>query len=387
MTKRKICVVTGSRAEYGLLYWVMREIAVDKDLELQIITTGMHLSFDFGNTYQQIEKDGFIINKKVDMLLSSDNEVAISKSMGLGMMGFADAFSDLQPDLIVVLGDRFEIFSAVSVAMIAKIPVAHLHGGETTEGVFDESIRHSITKMSHVHFAATNEYKNRIIQLGEQPNKVFNVGGLGIDNINKLNLLSKTDFENAIGFNLGKKNILVTFHPVTLEKSTSEMQFQALLDSISELKNTKIIFTKANSDTDGKVINRMIDSYVAKHDNAIAFISMGQLNYLSALQFMDAVVGNSSSGLLEAPSFNIGTIDIGDRQKGRIKADSVITCLPNKKSIDGAFNKLYSKGFQDIVYKVKNPYGKSGASKEIVNIIKYINLNDILKKPFYDLNG
>jgi GDP/UDP-N,N'-diacetylbacillosamine 2-epimerase (hydrolysing) len=365
----------------------MREISVDKELELQIITTGMHLSSDFGNTYQQIEKDDFIINKKVDMLLSSDNEVAISKSMGLGMMGFADAFSDLQPDLIVVLGDRFEIFSAVSAAMIAKIPVAHLHGGETTEGAFDESIRHSITKMSHVHFAATNEYKNRIIQLGEQPNKVFNVGGLGIDNINKLNLLSKTDFENAIGFNLGEKNILVTFHPVTLEKSTSEMQFQALLDSISELKNTKIIFTKANSDTDGKVINRMIDSYVAKHDNAIAFISMGQLNYLSALQFMDTVVGNSSSGLLEAPSFNIGTIDIGDRQKGRIKADSVITCLPNKKSIDSAFNKLYSKGFQDIVHKVKSPYEKSGASKEIVNIIKYINLNDILKKPFYDLNG
>ena len=387
MIKKKICIVTGSRSEYSLLYWLMREINADNNLDLQIVATGMHLSTEFGNTYKNIENDGFFINKKIHMLISSDADSAISKSIGIGMIGFADAFSDLKPDLLIVLGDRFEIFSAVSAAMIAKIPVAHLHGGETTEGAFDESIRHSITKMSHVHFAATNEYKNRIIQLGEQPNKVFNVGGLGIDNINKLNLLSKTDFENAIGFNLGEKNILVTFHPVTLEKSTSEMQFQALLDSISELKNTKIIFTKANSDTDGKVINRMIDSYVAKHDNAIAFISMGQLNYLSALQFMDTVVGNSSSGLLEAPSFNIGTIDIGDRQKGRIKADSVITCLPNKKSIDSAFNKLYSKGFQDIVHKVKSPYEKSGASKEIVNIIKYINLNDILKKPFYDLNG
>ena len=385
MIKRKICVVTGTRAEYGLLYWLMKEIDADKDLELQIIATGMHLSEEFGNTYQQIERDGFIIDKKVDISLSSDTEVAISKSMGVGMAGFADAFDELQPDLLVVLGDRFEIFSAVSTAMIAKIPVAHLHGGEATEGAFDESIRHSITKMSHLHFTATNKYKDRVVQLGEQPDRVFNVGGLGIDNINKLKLLAKSDFENAIGFNLGEKNILVTFHPVTLEKSTSEMQFQALLDSISELKNTKIIFTKANSDTDGKVINSMIDDYVSKHVNTIAFASMGQLNYLSALQFMDVVVGNSSSGLLEAPSFKIGTIDIGDRQKGRIKADSVISCLPNKKNIDNALKKLYSKDFQNIVKNVNNPYEKGGASKSILDIIKNFNLDNILKKTFYDL--
>jgi len=271
--------------------------------------------------------------------------------------------------------------------MIAKIPVAHLHGGETTEGAFDESIRHSITKMSHLHFVATKEYKNRVIQLGEQPDRVFNVGGLGIDNINKLKLLSKESFEKATNFKLGKKNILVTYHPVTLEKSTSKIQFQALLDSISELKNTKIIFTKANSDTDGRIINKMIDDYVTNHDNTISFTSMGQLNYLSALQFMDAVVGNSSSGLLEAPSFKIGTIDIDDRQKGRIKADSIISCLPKKKDISNALNKLYSEGFQNIISNVENPYGKGGASKEIVNTIKYINLNDILKKSFYDLNG
>jgi GDP/UDP-N,N'-diacetylbacillosamine 2-epimerase (hydrolysing) len=344
----------------------------------------MHLSEEFGNTYQQIEKDGFTIDKKVDISLTSDTELAISKSMGLGVIGFADVFNKLQPDLIVVLGDRFEIFSAVSAAMIAKIPVAHLHGGEVTEGVIDESIRHSITKMSHLHFAATDEYRNRIIQLGEQPDKVFNVGGLGIDNINKLKLLSKADFENANNFKLGEKNILITFHPVTLEKSTSGIQFQALLDSISELRNTKIIFTKANADTDGRIINTMIDDYVGKHDNTIAFTSMGQLNYLSALQFMDAVVGNSSSGLIEAPSFKIGTIDIGDRQKGRIKTDSVISCLPKKSNIDSAFNKMYSKEFQNILDKVENAYGKGGASKEIVNIIKGVNLHNIIKKPFHD---
>ncbi len=363
----------------------MKEIELDNNLELQIIATGMHLSPEFGNTYQKIEKDGFIINKKVDMLLSSDSEVGIAKSMGLGVIGFADAFNDLNPDLIVVLGDRFEIFSAVSVAMIAKIPMAHLHGGESTEGAFDESIRHSITKMSHLHFTATEEYKNRVIQLGEQPNRVFNVGGLGIDNINKLKLLSKTDFEKTIDFNFGKKNILVTFHPVTLENSTTKAQFQELLNSIDKLENTKIIFTKANSDTNGRVINSMIDDYVAINDNSIAFTSMGQLNYLSALQFVDVVVGNSSSGLLEVPSFNIATIDIGDRQKGRIKADSVISCKPTENSIDSAFRKSFSEDFRGVVDGTHNPYGSGGASKFIIDIIKDYDLNGILKKNFYDL--
>jgi GDP/UDP-N,N'-diacetylbacillosamine 2-epimerase (hydrolysing) len=382
---KKICIITGTRAEYGLLYWLMKGVDADKGLKLQIIATGMHLSPEFGNTYQQIERDGFTIDKKVDIKLSSDSEVGISQSMGLGMIGFAEAFRDLNPDLIAVLGDRFEIFSAVSSAMIAKIPVAHIHGGETTEGVIDESIRHSITKMSHLHFVATNEYRKRVIQLGEQPNRVFNVGGLGIDNINKLKLLPKSDFEKVIDFELGEKNILVTFHPVTLENHTSEVQFQALLDSISELKNTKIIFTKANGDTGGRVINRMIDAYVVKHDNTVAFTSMGQLNYLSALQFMDAVVGNSSSGLLEAPSFNIATIDIGDRQKGRIKSASVISCLPTKKSILSVIDKLHSKDFQDVVDNAKNPYGSGGASKKIVKIIKDIDLTNIVRKSFYNL--
>ena len=384
MIKRKICVVTGTRAEYGLLYWLMKEIDDDKDLELQIIATGMHLSEEFGNTYQQIEKDGFTIDKKVDISLSSDTELAISKSMGLGMIGFSVAFNELQPDMLIVLGDRYEIFSASSAAMIARIPIAHLHGGEATEGLIDEPIRHSITKMSHLHFTATNEYRNRVIQLGEQPDMVFNVGGLGIDNIKKLKLLTKSELEKTINFEFGEKNLLVTFHPVTLENSTSETQFQELLESIDKLKNTQVIFTKANSDTNGRIINSMIDNYVVKNDNAIAFQSMGQLNYLSALQFMDGVVGNSSSGLLEAPSFKIGTIDIGDRQKGRIKADSVISCLPNKNSISIAFQELYSKQFRSIVGKVENPYGKGGASKKIARIIKDISLVNIVKKSFYD---
>ena len=384
---RKICVITGTRAEYGLLYWLMKEIDADECLQLQIIATGMHLSPEFGNTYQQIESDGFTINKKVDIELTSDSEIGISRSMGLGMIGFANALDSLKPDLCVVLGDRFEIFSAVSAAMIAKIPVAHLHGGETTEGAFDESIRHSITKMSHLHFVATEEYKKRVIQLGEHPGRVFNVGGLGIDNINKLKLLSKESFEKSINFKLGKKNILVTFHPVTLESSTAEMQFKELLDSLDELQDTKIIFTKANSDTDGRIINSMIDDYVASHANTISFISMGQINYLSALQFMDGVIGNSSSGLLEAPSFKIGTIDIGDRQKGRIKANSVMSCPPKKESINQSLGKLYSKNFQNIVKGTINPYGSGGASKAVLDIIKNFNLGNIVKKTFYDLGS
>ena len=385
MIKKKICIVTGSRSEYSLLYWLMREINADNNLDLQIVATGMHLSTEFGNTYKNIENDGFFINKKIHMLISSDADSAISKSIGIGMIGFADAFSDLKPDLLIVLGDRFEIFSAVSAAMIAKIPVAHLHGGEVTEGAFDEYIRHSITKMSHLHFTATEEYKARVIQLGEQPNKVFNVGGLGVDNIKKIKLLSRVDFEKVTGVNLDKRNILVTFHPATLERSTSEFQFKELLNSISKLKNTKIIFTKSNSDTDGRVINNMIDNYVYSHDNAIAFMSMGRINYLSALQFVDAVVGNSSSGLAEAPSFNIGTINIGDRQKGRIEAESVISCQPKEFLIDSAMERLYTLDFQNILKEVDNPYGTGGASEKIIKIIKTIKLDNILKKTFYDI--
>ena len=387
MTKRKICVVTGTRAEYGLLYWLMKEIEKDKDLELQLIVTGMHLSSEFGLTYKEIEKD-FKIDKKIEMLLSSDTPIGISKSMGLAQISFAEAYEELQPDMLVVLGDRYEIFSAVSAAMIARIPIAHLHGGETTEGAFDESIRHSITKMSHLHFTATDTYRKRVIQLGEHPKRVFNVGGMGIENIKRLKLLSKEEFEKSIDFKLNKKNILITFHPVTLENATAKEQFQELLNAVDILKSTNIIFTKANSDTDGRVINQMIDEYVSQNsDKSVAFTSLGQLRYLSALQYVDAMVGNSSSGLAEAPSFQIGTINIGDRQKGRIMAKSVINCKSDRESIVDAFEKLYSKAFQEVLKTSTNPYGDGCASLKIVEEIKKVDLENILKKSFYDLEG
>ena len=385
--KRKICFVTGSRAEYGLLYWLMKEIVADNELQLQLIVTGMHLSPEFGLTYKEIEKD-FKIDKKIEMLISSDTAIGISKSMGLAQISFAECYEDLKPDIVVVLGDRYEIFSAVSAAMIARIPIAHLHGGETTEGAFDESIRHSITKMSHLHFTGTEEYKNRVIQLGEHPNRVFNVGGMGIENIKRLKLLTKEEFEKSIDFKLNKKNILVTFHPVTLENSTAKEQFQELLEAIDKLEDTNIIFTKANSDTDGRIINQMIDEYVAKNAyKSVGFTSLGQLRYLSALQFVDAMVGNSSSGLAETPSFKIGTINIGDRQKGRIKAASVIDCKPNKSSIHQAFVKLYSKEFQLVLQSCENPYGNGCASQKIIEELKKVDLQNILKKSFYDLKG
>lgn len=384
---KKICVVTGTRAEYGLLYWLMKEIDADPALELQIIATGMHLSPEFGLTYKEIEKE-FTITKKIEMLLSSDTSVGISKSMGLAQISFAEAYDDLNPDIVVVLGDRYEIFSAVSAAMIARLPIAHLHGGETTEGAFDESIRHSITKMAHLHFTAAEEYRKRVIQLGEHPERVYNVGGMGIENIKRLQLLDKKVFEESIDFKLAKKNILVTFHPVTLEESTAESQFQELLNVLDALIDTHVIFTKANSDTDGRIINQMIDEYVAKNkDKSVAFTSLGQLRYLSALQFMDAVMGNSSSGLLEAPSFKIGTINIGDRQLGRLKAQSIIDCKPEQKSIEHALEKLYSDEFRANLKNVQNPYGTGNASIKIIDILKKTDVSNIIKKSFYDLKS
>lgn len=381
----KVCVVTGTRAEYGLLYWLMKEIDSDSELELQIIVTGMHLSPEFGLTYKLIEQE-FNINKKIEMLLSSDTPVGISKSIGLAQISFSEAYDELKPDLVILLGDRYEIFAAATAAMVARIPIAHLHGGETTEGAFDEAIRHSITKMSHLHFTATDEYRRRVIQLGEAPERVFKVGGLGIENIKRLNLMSREEFENSINFKLNNKNLLVTFHPVTLEEYTTEQQFMQLLNALDTLINTHIIFTKANSDTDGRIINKLIDDYVNSNPSkSVAFASLGQLRFLSALQYVDGVVGNSSSGLAEAPSFKIGTINIGDRQKGRIKASSVIDAEPDYQSILKAIEHLYSDSFKEILINTKNPYGEGSASSEIIQIIKNTSLKHILKKSFFDL--
>lgn len=385
MVKRKICVVTGSRSDYGLLYWLLKEIENDDELELQIIATGMHLSEEFGLTYKEIEKD-FKINKKINIFLSSDTSVGISESMAVAQKSISYAYEALKPDMVIVLGDRYEILSATISAMIAKIPLAHIHGGEITEGSWDDNIRHAITKMAHLHFTSTEEYKNRVIQLGEDPKRVFNVGGMGIENIKKLKLMTKTEFEKSLNFNLNKKNILISFHPVTLENNTSQMQFQEILNTCKELNDTNFIFTKTNSDLNGKVINKMIDKFVNENKkNSIGFFSLGQLRYLSALKYMDLIVGNSSSGILEAPSFKLGTINIGDRQKGRIKAKSVIDCVPKKKNLKNCILYSYSKKFKKILDRVKNPYDNGLPSKKIINVLKKTEIKNIIKKSFYNI--
>ena len=386
--KKKACVVTGTRADYGLLRPLIERINNDNELELQLLATGMHLSPEFGLTYKEIEDDGYRIDEKVEILLSSDTPVGISKSMGLAMIGFAEAFERLKPNMVVVLGDRYEMFSAASAAVVARIPIAHIHGGETTEGAFDEAFRHSITKMSHLHFTSTEVYRKRVIQLGENPSRVFNVGAIGIESIKNLNLLSKDELENSISFKFGKRTALVTFHPVTLENTTSREQFQELLYALNEFRDLKIIFTKANSDTDGRVINSMIDDYVERNkSNTIAFTSLGQLRYLSSMQYVDLVIGNSSSGIIEAPSFNIPTINIGDRQKGRIQGETIINCNPTKAEIYKAINLGLSDDFNNQIELSKNPYGEGNVTKQIIDSIKNFLISETIdiKKKFYDI--
>jgi GDP/UDP-N,N'-diacetylbacillosamine 2-epimerase (hydrolysing) len=384
--KKKICVVTGSRADYGLLHWLMKSIENETDLELQIIATGMHLSPEFGLTYKEIEKDGYYIDKKVEMLLSADTSSAISKSTGLGLIGFADAFHELNSDIVVLLGDRFEVLAAAIAANFAKIPISHISGGETTAGALDEAIRHSITKMAWWHFVAADEYEKRVIQLGEHPDRVFNVGDVGVDAIKKATLLSKEELTKKTGVQFGEKNLLITYHPVTLEKQTSQKQFQALLDVFYDLKDLNLIFTMPNADSDGRIIKQMIDEFVLNNSNSsIAFISMGHLNYLSTLQFVDGVMGNSSSGLAEVPTFKIGTINIGDRQKGRLKAKSVINCKPIIDSIKDAIGMLYSEDFQQMLPSVVSPYGEGDATEKIMAVLKHQPTPKETKKDFYDL--
>jgi len=382
--KRRICVVTGSRAEYGLLYWLMKEIQVSPDMDLQVVVTGMHLSPEFGLTYRTIEEDGFRIDAKVEMLLSSDTPVGIAKSIGLGTIGFADAFERLKPDIVVLLGDRFEIFSAAQAALVARIPVAHLHGGESTEGAIDEAFRHAITKMAHLHFTATEEYRARVIQLGEDPQRVFCVGAAALDNIRRLSLLGRPELEEVLGFHLGTKNLLVTFHPATQEADTAGYQFGELLAALDDFADVRLIFTLPNADTGGRVVRAMIEDYVAaRSERAVAYTSLGHLRYLSAMQFVDAVVGNSSSGLIEAPSFRIGTINIGDRQRGRIKAASVIDCEPTQQSIGEALRRLYSADFQGPLRQITNPYGEDPVAGRIVRVLADYPLDGILKKTFH----
>lgn len=383
---RKICVVTGSRAEYGLLSGLMRAIQEDKELQLQVIATNMHLSPEFGLTYREIEKDGFRIDKKVQMLLSSDTPNATTKSVGLATIGFADAYEDLQPDLIVVLGDRFEILAAVSAALFFKIPVAHLHGGEITEGAYDDCIRHAITKMSHLHFTSTEAYRQRVIQLGEQPDRVFYVGAIGVENIKRVPLMSKEELEESIQFELGNKSLLVTYHPVTLENHTAESQCRNLLDALDEFPDYKVIFTLPNSDTDGRVIIRLIDEYVSLHPKRCMMTpSLGLRRYLSALQYVSAVVGNSSSGIIEVPSFGIPTLDIGDRQKGRIAAESVWHCGVSRQDIVEGLQKLLSPSWMVVAKSTQNPYDKEGTIASIHATIRSYPLQNLQRKSFYNI--
>ena len=382
--KRKICVVTGSRADYGLLRWLMQEIKEDPDLELQILATGMHLSETFGLTYKEIESDGFKINEKITVLTGDDSSLSLAKSISLGVSGCAEAFERLKPDLIIVLGDRFEIFAATTAALVSTIPVAHLHGGEVTLGAFDESFRHSITKMSHIHLVAAEEYKNRVIQLGENPELVFNVGGLGVDAISKIKLLTKQEFEKKRGVSFSARNLLITFHPVTLEDGSAEKQMKELLSALSELNETTLIFTLPNADTGGLVIISEIEKFVEDHSNAYSFKSLGQVDYFSCINLVDGVVGNSSSGLTEVPSFRKGTINIGDRQSGRLVAESVISTRPLKVDILEAISQIYTEQFANKLINTKNPYGEFGSSQRIHNIIRDINLEGIIKKKFFE---
>lgn len=384
--KIKICVVTGSRADYGMLFWLIKDMQKIKKIDLKLLVTGMHLSKEFGNTINVIKRDGFKIDSIIDINNKSIDEMNIGESIGIGIKKFTTIFTKIKPKVLILLGDRFETFSAAVAANISRIPIAHIHGGETTRGAFDEGFRHSITKMSHLHFTSTQIYKKRVIQLGELPSRVFCVGALGLETIRRSTFLSKKMISKKFSFKFAKKNILITYHPVTLENKTAKNHFDNLIKAIDKLQDTHFIFTKSNSDIGGKIINGLIDNYVAiNSDKAWAYESLGQLNYLSVLNFMDGVVGNSSSGLIEAPSLKIGTINIGDRQAGRELSKSVINCSNDSFDISLAFKKLFSKKFTQSLSSVKNLHGKGEVSNKIITKILKTNYDGIIKKVFYDI--
>ena len=384
--KRKVCILTGTRAEFGILCPLLKEIQDDPELHLQMLVTGAHLSPEFGLTYREIEEEGFRIDRKVEMLLSSDTPVGISKSMGLAQIGFSEAFADLAPDLVVLLGDRFEILSAAAAACVARVAIAHIHGGEVTEGAIDDDFRNAVTKMSHLHFTSTDPYRQRVIQMGEHPDRVFHVGSLGVQRLRGLDLLSKEALEESLGFILGKKAILVTYHPATKEPEAAQLPFRRLLEALDAFESLRVIFTKANADAGGRLINRMIDDYVHEHpERAIAFASMGQIRYLSAMKHVQAVVGNSSSGILEAPSLRAPVVNVGDRQQGRIRAENVIDCDPSKEAIAKSLQEALSEQFQARMARVVNPYEKNNTALEIKEVLKKCDLQAILRKRFYDL--
>ncbi|MCE0503740.1 UDP-N-acetylglucosamine 2-epimerase [Roseivivax sp. GX 12232] len=367
---KRVCVVTGSRAEYGLLRWLMQGLKDSTSCELQTVVTGMHLAPQFGETWRAIEADGFTIDWKVEMLLASDSSPAVTKSMGLAMSGFADAFQHLAPDMVVLLGDRFEILAAASAALIAGVPIAHLHGGEVTEGAFDDAIRHAITKMADLHFTASEAYRRRVVQMGEDPGRVFDVGGFGLDGIARLEPMARGELEEALGLPLGERSLMVTFHPETASGADPAAQMRELLSALEETP-AQLIFTMPNADSGGQVLFEMIDAFVARHPGrACVHRSLGQRRYLSALAHVDGVVGNSSSGLIEAPAFKIGTVNIGSRQDGRLKAESVVDCAADRGAIEAAITRILAPEFRAGLEGLVNPYGDGGASARTLEVIE-----------------
>jgi UDP-hydrolysing UDP-N-acetyl-D-glucosamine 2-epimerase len=388
MKKRKIAVITGSRAEYGLLYWTMREIQDDPELELQVIVTGMHLSPEFGHTYRFIEEDGFKIAAKVEMLVSSDTASGTAKSMGLCLISMTDTLHQLMPDMIVLLGDRFETLAIAQAALVQKIPIAHIHGGELSEGAIDDAIRHSITKMSHLHFVAADAYRTRVIQLGENPNCVFNFGTPGLEQISKLKLLDRKNMEKVIGREFKAQNFLVTYHAATLDLEETNQVLENLFKSLDQYPEALIIFTKANADEGGRFINRKIEEYVALNpERACVFASLGHLNYLSLVQFVDVIMGNSSSGIIEVPVFKKPTINIGTRQNKRLRASTIIDCDGYSDSIVQALKTALSTQFQTQLQTPSLYYIQDKTAAKIKAVIKSADLQKLIKKQFYDMEN
>lgn len=382
---RKICFVTGTRAEYGLLSRLMRLVKEDKELRLQVIATNMHLMPEYGETYKEIEKDGFTIDKKVYMHKPSDDAHGIISSMAEEMQGMNGALSELKPDILVLLGDRYEILVAAQVALIHRIPIAHIHGGEVTEGAFDDAIRHSVTKMSSLHFTSCDEYRHRVIQMGEQPTRVFDVGSLGVENIKAVPLMTKDELEASLDFKIDTQTILVTYHPVTLGGDPAK-DIREFLDALDQFKDLKVIFTMPNSDTGRDAIALAVESYVEKHSNrAMAYTSLGLKRYLSTLQFVQAAVGNSSSGIIEVPSFGIPTLNIGDRQKGRLASKSVVNCGTSKDEVIAGLKLCLSEEMQKAAKTYENPYAKPDTANLIYQELKNVELAGLNLKTFYDL--
>lgn len=384
----KISIITATRAEYGLLRPVIKRLRASGYFQVELTVTGMHLSTEFGSTYKEIEQDGEHIDNKIEILLSSDTAVSMSKAMGLAMISFSEYFEASKPDAILILGDRYEILAVACAAMNAQIPIIHMHGGEATEGLIDEAIRHAITKMSYLHLTSTEQYRRRVIQMGEQPNRVFNVGATGVENALHVDTMSREELQDSLKCSLDRPYAVVTFHPVTLETNTAKLQMQELLTAMMEHPEYLYLCTKANADSGGREINHLLDESAKEADNIIVYESLGMRRYLSALRYADVVIGNSSSGIIEVPSFGIPTINIGDRQKGRIQAESVINCRPDRLSISKSIEKAQDISFRKKIKKAENPYGDGNTSKAIVDILyEHLVMRPIdLKKRFYDLD-